>query len=124
MTQPLALVLYERVLPGGRLVNQLQDLNYRVTSLSDVALLAETAQQARPMVVLVDLESAGNAACPAIARLRQAPQTSHLPVIAFGADAAPALQEAARRAGATLLASDTALLAHLPQLLEQALQID
>ncbi len=124
MTQPLALVLYERVLPGGRLVNQLQDLNYRVKSISDHALLAEAALQAKPMLVFTDLEPWGQAVCAAIARMKQAPQTGHLPVIAFGADSATEVQEAARKAGATLITSDTALLAHLPQLLEQALQID
>ncbi|HEY5912896.1 MAG TPA: hypothetical protein VJA21_20080 [Verrucomicrobiae bacterium] len=124
MTQPLALVLYERVLPGGRLVNQLQDLNYRVKSISDHALLVETAQEAKPMLVLADLEPWGQAVCSAIARLRQAPDTSHLPVIAFGADNAPEVQNAAREARVTLIASDSALLTHLPQLLEQALQVD
>ena len=35
MTQPLALVLYERLLPGSQLVNRLQDLNYRVQVIAD-----------------------------------------------------------------------------------------
>src|SRR3989442_450923 len=51
MTQPLALVLYERLLPGTQLVNRLQDLNYRVQTLSDPALLVDCAKQAKPMIV-------------------------------------------------------------------------
>ena len=35
MTQPLALVLYEKLLPGSQLVNRLQDLNYRVQAIAD-----------------------------------------------------------------------------------------
>jgi hypothetical protein len=30
MTQPLALVYYEKLMPGGPLANKLRDLNYRV----------------------------------------------------------------------------------------------
>ena len=37
MTQPLALVLYEKLLPGSQLVNRLQDLNYRVQTIADPA---------------------------------------------------------------------------------------
>ncbi len=124
MTQPLALVLYERVLPGSQLVNRLQDLNYRVKSTSDTAHLTEEAQQAKPMLVLADLEPGRQAVCSAIARLKQEPTTSHLPVIAFGADNSAEVQQAARTAGVSLVVSEAALLAHLPQLLERALQFD
>src|SRR5512135_3039897 len=84
MTQPLALVFYERVLPGSQLVNRLQDLNYRVQSINERAALAETAAQAKPMLVLVDLQPGGMEVCEAVARLKQEPKTKHLPVIAFG----------------------------------------
>ena len=39
MTRPLALFVYERLLPAGQLVNRLQDLGYRVQSLEDPATL-------------------------------------------------------------------------------------
>ncbi len=124
MTQPLALVLYERVLPGSQLVNRLQDLNYRVQTLADAGLLVECAEQAKPLLVLTDLESAHNTVTPAIARLRQHPATQHLPIIAFGADKKPELQAAAKTAGVTLVVSEAAILSHLPQFLEQALAVD
>ncbi len=123
MTQPLALVLYERVLPGSRLVNRLQDLNYRVKVISDKELLTSAAEESGPMLVLADLEPAGAEVCRAIARLKQGPRTSHLPVIAFGAENSPQILEEARTAGVTLLVGETALLAHLPQFLDQALQL-
>ena len=76
------------------------------------------------MLVLVDLESTRNDACAAVARLKQNPSTKHLPVIAFGAENAPDLQEAARVAGVTLIVGETAILSHLPQFLEQALHVE
>ncbi len=124
VTQPLALVLYEKVLPGSQLVNRLQDLNYRVQTLSERGRLIQVAEEAKPMLVLVDLEPGSQEVCAAVARLKQDPKTKHLPVIAFGAEDAPEMREAAQKAGATLVVSPTALLAHLPQFLDQALQVD
>jgi CheY-like chemotaxis protein len=124
MSKALALVLYERLLPGSQLANRLKDLNYRVQSLGDPEQLVECAEQARPMLVLVDLESTRGDISAAIARLKQNPATQHLPVIAFSPERATNLQKAARAAGATLLVSEKALLSHLPELLDQALQVE
>jgi hypothetical protein len=53
------------------------------------------------------------------------PATSHLPVIAFCSEhTGTDLQVQAQAAGATLVVSDTALLNHLPQCLDQALQVE
>ncbi len=41
MTEPLALVLYERLLPGSQVVNRLQDLRYRVQTVAEARLLVE-----------------------------------------------------------------------------------
>jgi len=124
MTQPLALLVYERLWPGGRLVNHLQDLNYRVQVVHDATALPQLALEHRPMVVLADLHSAHHDVCAAIARLKTAPTTAHLPVIAFAGEQAADLLEAARTAGATLAVNETALLSHLPQLLDQALHVE
>jgi CheY-like chemotaxis protein len=124
MTQPLALVLYEKLLPGSQVVNRLQDLNYRVQTISDAGMLTDCAEQAKPMLVLVDLESSRNNVCAAVAKLKQNSATKHLPVIAFGAENATPLQEAARTAGVSLIVGETAILTHLPQFLEQALQVE
>ena len=124
MQQPLALVLYERLLPGSQLVNRLQDLNYRVQAISDASMLVECAEQARPMLVFADLESTRNNICSAIARLRQNSATRHLPVVAFGAERSPDSQQAAQDAGVTLIVSEQALLNHLPECLQQALEVE
>src|SRR5262249_43202321 len=110
MTQPLALILYERLLPGTQLVNRLQDLNYRVQTLADANLLVAPAEQANPMLVLADLEASRNSACAAIAELKKNPATQHLPVIAFARENARDLEAAAKAAGVTFLVTETALL--------------
>jgi CheY-like chemotaxis protein len=121
MTQPLALVFYERLLPGTQLVNRLQDLNYRVQTVANARDLAATAQECRPMLVLVDLQAADSDVPVAISRLKTNLATTHVPVVAFtGGDAVEA-QAVALQAGASFVVQDQALLDHLPQWLEQAL---
>jgi len=121
--QPLALVFYERLMPGSQLVNRLQDLNYRVLSLSELARLAATAQREAPLLLFIDLAAPGDV-CGAIATLRSAPATAHLPVIGFAPEDAPDLLAAARSAGANLAVSELAVINHLSQLIEQALRVD
>jgi CheY-like chemotaxis protein len=124
MTQPLALVVYERLLPGTQILNRLQDLNYRVQAVPNADMLVECAEQSKPMLVLADLESSRQNICAALTRLKQNLATKHIPVIAFGAETTPAAMEAARAAGATLVVGETAILNHLAQFLDQALQVE
>ncbi len=124
MTQPLALVLYEKLLPGTQLVNRLQDLGYRVVTVPNVDALVSTAQKQQPMLLVADMASRGAKVSEGIGRLRQDPATQHLPVIAFADEKAAELQASARTAGATLVVSEAALLTHLEQFLDQALQLD
>jgi PleD family two-component response regulator len=124
MTQPLALVLYEKLLPGSQLVNRLQDMNYRVQSVSDPNLLVECCEQTKPMLLLADLGADRQNICAAIARLKHNPATQHVPVIAFGDQEAADLQRSALEAGVTLIVSESALLNHLPQCLDQALSLE
>src|SRR5262245_55177657 len=109
-------------MPGSQLVNRLQDLQYRVQSLSDPNQLVEIAQKEGPMLVFADLS--GNDICSVIARLKQKRETSHIPIIAFADETADQLQAAARQGGSALVVTDAAVLAHLPQLIEQALHAD
>ena len=123
MTQPLALVLYERLLPGTQLVNRLQDSGYRVQTVHEPGELIATAEQAKPLIVFADLESTKVKVVDLIAQLRQNEATKHLPVVAFALDDHKELQAAAGNAGA-VLTSEAALLHHLPQVLDAALQLD
>ena len=124
MTQPLALVFYERLMPGSQLVNRLQDMNYRVQAMNDLASFQSCAQSEGPMLVFVDLETREGDVCQIIAALKANPTTQHIPVVAFATEQAAELQAAAQKAGAKLVVSETALLDHLPELLNQALQVE
>jgi CheY-like chemotaxis protein len=123
MTQPLALIYYEKLMPGSQLVNKLQDLNYRVQTVSDPALLQAAAVREGPLLVIVDL-AGGDKVISAIAGLKSDAATGHIPVIAFAVEGAVAAMEAAQKAGANLAASEIAVANHLPELLNQALQIE
>jgi CheY-like chemotaxis protein len=124
MTQPLALVFYEKMFPGSQLVNRLQDLNYRVQTVSDASLLGSSAEEHKPMLVLVDLEATQNDACAAIKGLKSAASTKHLPIIGFGTNLSAAQQAAGQEAGATITVNEAALLNHLGQILDRALQLE
>ena len=83
MTQPLALVVYEKLLPGSQLVNRLQDLKYRVQTLAEPAQLTAMATETKPMLVFIDLEPTGKDVVGAIKHLKADVQTSHIPVVGF-----------------------------------------
>jgi DNA-binding response OmpR family regulator len=105
------------------LVNKLQDLNYRVQTVSDPALLLPGALRESPLLVLVDLAGGGKV-FSAIAGLKADAATSHIPVIAFAAEGATQAMAAAQKAGAKLVVSEIAIANHLAELLNQALQIE
>ena len=123
MTQPLALVYYEKLMPGSQLVNKLQDLNYRVQTVNDPAAFQSGARTEKPLLAIVDL-AGGEAVCGAIAALKTDAATGHIPVIAFAAEGAAEVMDAAQWAGAKLVVSETAIANYLPELLNQALQIE
>jgi PleD family two-component response regulator len=122
--EPLALLLYQKLLPGSQLVNRLQDLNYRVQSIGTASGLVELAETSKPMVLLVDLGSAMPEVLTELRRLRENEGTRHLPVIAFGLPDGAGSQKVALEAGVTLVVSEAAILGHLPQCLSKALELD
>ena len=121
--QPLAIVFYERLMPGSQLVNRLQDLNYRVLALDNAARLTATVQREMPLLLVADLAAKGEV-LEAIKKIRSAEATGHVPIIAFAPDGKPDLLAAAQAAGANLAVTESALAGHLPHMLEQALHVD
>jgi DNA-binding response OmpR family regulator len=124
MMKPLALVFYERLLPGSQLANRLQDLGYRVQTITDAALLIETALREKPMIAILDLVANRADVCSVLQNMRDNSETSHIPVIGFAGQKETKLHAEATRCGATLVALDEALLSQLPRLLEHALHVD
>jgi CheY-like chemotaxis protein len=123
VTKPLALMAHERVLPGGQLVNRLQDMGYRVTT-THLAGLTEVCHAEKPLLVIVDLMPRESDAVSVVERLKSNPETNHLPVIAYAPEKESGLIDSARKAGATLVVTDTAITTHLDRFLQQALQLD
>jgi len=123
MSQPLAVVFYERLMPGSQLVNKLQDLNYRVLAVSNAALLAATVKRETPLLLLADFKAQADVRT-AIAKVKADPATAHLPVIAFAPDEDAGLLATAKAAGANFTIAESVLGGHLAQLLDQALHLD
>jgi CheY-like chemotaxis protein len=123
MSKPLALLYYSNLLPGSQLAGRLQDLGYRVQSVNSAGLLTTAGDDELPLVIIAELAPVA-AACAAIARLRAAPATQHIPVLGFARAHDVAVQSQAREAGVTLLAADAGIAEQLPQLLERILQVE
>jgi CheY-like chemotaxis protein len=123
MTQPLALVFYERLMPGSQLVNQLKDLNYRVLAVNQATRLATAVKSEMPLLLLADFCASGDIRS-AVALIKADAATSHIPIIAFAPDNEPAVLEGASQAGADFTVVESAAGTHLPQLIDQALHIE
>jgi len=121
--EPLAIVYYERIMPGSQLVNRLQDLGYRVLSLNNPAQLAATTQREMPLLAFVDMDTRGDVSS-AIERIKGSEATKHIPIVAFAPDQKADLMAAAQKAGASLVVGETTLAGHLPTLMEQALHLE
>ena len=122
--EPLALLMYQKLLPGSQLVNRLQDLKYRVQTIGTPSDLAKSALAFKPMVVLVDLGTFNPELLREVHRLRELEETRHLPVIGFGTASGAEAETAALAAGVTLVVSEPAILNHLSQCLTKALELD
>ncbi len=124
MTQPLAIVFYEKLLPGSQLANRLTDLGYRVQTINLAASVSDQVRKERPMVLIAELGLRHGDFCSVISELKRDPAVSHVPIIGYTALKNKKLQEAATKAGAKLVAADSAVLEQLPQLLEYALAVE
>lgn len=124
MKQPVALLLYEKLLPGSQVGNRLRDLGYRVETVLETKRLVEVAESLLPLVVLLDLESTSVDTCALLRDLRRSPEAGHVPVLAFAGQNNEPLRQAASAAGATLVTSEDAMLPQLPVLLEQTLRVE
>lgn len=119
MSKPLALVCYSNLLPGSQIANRLLDLGYAVQT-TQPGELDSAANRDKPMLILTEVSRQSDV-CGAISKLKANPNTQHIPVLAFSEAAE---LEKARQAGASLVASSSAVLGQLPHLLEQVLAVE
>ena len=124
MTAPLALIYYEKLLPGQQLVNRLQDLGYRTGVVTDSGKLVAEVQLQKPMLLIMEFSAKKPAVRDAIASLKANPELAHIPILAYAPVTHESVQELARSAGATMIASEAGLLDQLPQLLDQILSVE
>jgi CheY-like chemotaxis protein len=124
MMKPLALVFSDRLVPEDRLDARFDELGYRVHRVSQPDDFVSVAQQEKPLVLVAELGRRHDLVCDAISRIRSGQETSHIPVLALVGGVNEPLQNAARTAGATLVASNAAILDQLPQLLDHILELD
>ena len=102
-------------------MNRLQDLNYLVRAVNDLASFQESARGRR--TVAGDSRFGGRRRrLPRHCRVESDAATQHIPIIAFAGERAAKLQAAAQKAGAKLVVGEAAIADYLPQLLNQALQ--
>lgn len=124
MTEPLALVAYERMMPGSQLLVKLRDLGYRSEHVRRLATLSAAAAEKKPLVIVLDLLWRTEDSLATIAQLAGAAETEHVPILAYADMGDEALMEQALNEGAALVAGDDGILAQLPRLLDQALEVD
>lgn len=124
MTKPLAVVFYESLLPGSQLANKLADLGWRVLTSGRAADVAELVRKEMPMVLIAQLTLKQGDFCGVISELKRDPALAHIPVIGYTALRNQKLQDAAVKAGAKLVAAESAILDQLPHLLEHALAVE
>tara|TARA_Y100001934_G_scaffold181389_1_gene214625 strand:- start:2633 stop:3043 length:411 start_codon:yes stop_codon:yes gene_type:complete len=124
VTEPLALCVYERMLPGSQLLVKLQDLGYHAHHTQDIGQVISEAEEHGPIIVLLDLVWRQRDPLIAINQLANNPKTEHLPVIAFANMESEKLLERALIEGASLVTGDDGILQQLKQLLDQAMDFD
>ena len=124
MTEPLAFLLFERMLQGSQLLTRLENLGYRVKTVPDPGSLLDLAEKEKPLLLIADAESRSNQVCDMVAQLKRHAPTAHIPVIAVVAASGSPREADARNAGAEMVVTDAAISLHLKQLLDQALHID
>ena len=124
VTKPLAIVFFEKLVPGNRLGHRLADLGWRVTEVKVATDLVAQARDQRPLLIIAELALRTGDLCPVIEELARTPETSHVPVLGYGDPKNQKLVDAAVKAGARLVAAETGILDQLPQLLEHVLAVD
>ncbi len=110
-------------MPGSQLVNRLQDLNYRVLAVNNAAQLAAITQRETPLLLFIDVVTPSDIN-GAIAKIKLASSIAHIPIIAFAPETDSSLIEQAKNSGANFAVSETAVISHLDQLIEQALHVE
>ena len=124
VTKPLAIVFYERLMPGSRVANKLADLGWRVTEAKSPAEIVPLVRSERPLLVVAELALRNGDLCSVIAELKRTPETEHVPVLGFVDPKNRSVSDAALAAGAKLVVGEVGIIDQLPQLLDHVLAVE
>lgn len=124
VTKPLAIVFYEKLLPGSRLPFRLADLGWRVSEVKLANQVIPEVRAQMPIVVLMELALRTGDTCPVISEIRRDPVVRHIPVLGYCDPKNKKLCDAAIAAGASLVAAEAGLLEQLPHLLNHVLAVE
>lgn len=123
MNEPLALLLCERGLIATQLTQRLEALRYRLHIVGKPAEMVSAARTEKAMIILADLEGNTPEVVDVLAQLRADPATAHIPVIAFAREMNDETQAGLVARGVAMAVNEVAILSHLAQLLDRALEV-
>lgn len=123
VNEPLALLLCNRGTIAVQLGERLEGLRYRMVVITEPAELKARAEVEKAMVVFADLEGGEGPVASAVQALRQDGSTAHIPVIGFRRELDEAAISTLASQGFTIAVNEAAILNHLPQLLDRALDV-
>jgi len=121
MPQPVAIHVFDNVILGTGVNDNLGKLGYDVQRLDNASELPARAAELKPFLIVIDLTIRIGDANGAIQAVKRDASLQHVRVIAYGDHQNEALLEAARRAGADVVTSNTAVASHLDEVVQQAL---
>jgi CheY-like chemotaxis protein len=123
VNEPLALLLCDRGVIATQLAQRLEGLRYRMAQVGKPADLVARAETEKAMVVLADVDGQPEPVILVLQQLRQHPATAHIPIIGFVRQMDDTMEAALAARGVTMTVTEAAVLTHLPQLLDRALDV-
>lgn len=123
-SQPVCIVLHDRLMPGSAIANRLVDRGWKVHTHPGVDGILDRLRHRRPMLLVVQLDLRGGDVCRLIEEMRADVELAHIAVLAYGPVANIRQRDEAIAAGAQVVAADSSILDQLPSLIETALALD
>ncbi len=119
--RPVLLLAADDLMFPSRIGEAVRPLGYELRVAGGAAAVRESALAAPPAAILVNL-SARRLDAPALIRsLKDDPATRAIPVLAFAGHVETDKHDAARAAGADMVAANSSVSLHLPKLLARLL---
>lgn len=119
--RPRVLLAADDLMFPSRIREAVRPLGYTLSVAASEAALREKAAADSPAVILVNLNTRRIDPFALIRALKADPTTSAVPLLAFAGHVETAKHDAARAAGADMVAANSSVSLHLPKLLDRLL---